>query len=140
MQGQTGEDYSRYTSDKSVSPIISSDPSRRGPGFQYVCNNEDESLEGLILCHVVRPTHWYRLQRYCCETNMCVPLSRSVSLSSQMMKVVLPAPCDFTADILGTHICSISFERHGLHISYLHPNPKSQSITWLQDEDQADDM
>lgn len=34
MQGQRGEDYSRYTSDKSVSLIIDSDPSCGRPCFQ----------------------------------------------------------------------------------------------------------
>ena len=70
MQGQRGEDYSRYTSDKSVSPVISSDPSCGRSRWQAgvavggvkespscVCSNEDETMRRQIPRDTLKPAH-----------------------------------------------------------------------------------
>lgn len=64
--GQRGEDYSRYTPDKSVSSIICCDPScgwrrphilgEKRASTSLVCNNEDETKGRTPVMHSVRCT------------------------------------------------------------------------------------
>lgn len=63
-RGQRGEDYSRYTPDKSVSSIIRGDPScgwrrphilgEKRAATSLVCHNEDEAKGRTVLTHSVR--------------------------------------------------------------------------------------
>lgn len=70
MQGQRGEDYRRYTSDKSVSPVIGSDPSSGRPGYLSwyhfgdkkkrfcVCKSKDKAMKRQIPHDTRDPAHF----------------------------------------------------------------------------------
>lgn len=69
MRGQRGEDYRRYTSDKSVSPVIGSDSSSGRPGYlrwyhfedkkrDCVCKSKDKAMKRQIPHYTRDPAHF----------------------------------------------------------------------------------